>query len=123
MARYRCPMGTEARGRHTTLCYHGIRPGRNRRWACRCQVSGTGCARHCYPASQHLVEIVPASSQLFPAALALYRSRADKDWGLTDCASFVVMSERGLAEALTTDEHFRQAGYRVLLLESTAERS
>jgi hypothetical protein len=34
-----------------------------------------------------------------------------------------VMSERGLTEALTTDEHFRQAGYRVLLLESTAERS
>ena len=70
-----------------------------------------------------LVEIVPASSQLFTAALALYRSRADKDWGLTDCASFVVMSERGLAEALTTDEHFRQAGYRALWLESTAERS
>jgi predicted nucleic acid-binding protein len=70
-----------------------------------------------------LVEIVPASSQLFTAALALYRSRADKDWGLTDCASFVVMSEHGLIEAITTDEHFRQAGYRVLLLESTAERS
>jgi predicted nucleic acid-binding protein len=53
----------------------------------------------------------------------LYRSRADKDWGLTDCLSFVVMSERCLTEALTTDEHFRQAGYRVLWLESMAERS
>jgi predicted nucleic acid-binding protein len=70
-----------------------------------------------------LIEIVPASSQLFTAALALYRGRADKDWGLTDCVSFVVMRERGLTEALTTDEHFRQAGYRALLLESTAERS
>jgi uncharacterized protein len=69
-----------------------------------------------------LVEIIPASSQLFTAALELYRSRGDKDWGLTDCASFVVMSEHGLSEALTTDDHFRQAGFRALLLENTTER-
>jgi uncharacterized protein len=69
-----------------------------------------------------LVEIIPASSQLFTAALELYRSRGDKDWGLTDCASFVVMSERGLSEALTTDDHFQQAGFRVLLLENTVDR-
>ena len=36
-----------------------------------------------------LVEIIPASSRLFTAALELYRSRGDKDWGLTDCASWV----------------------------------
>ena len=69
-----------------------------------------------------LVEIIPASSRLFTAALELYRSRGDKDWGLTDCASFVVMSERGFSEALTTDDHFRQAGFRALLLENTTER-
>jgi predicted nucleic acid-binding protein len=69
-----------------------------------------------------LVEIIPASSQLFTPALELYRGRGDKDWGLTDCASFVVMSEHSLSEALTTDNHFRQAGFRVLLLESTADR-
>jgi uncharacterized protein len=70
-----------------------------------------------------LVEIIPASSQLFTAALELYRSRGDKDWGLTNCASFVVISERGLSEALTTDDHFRQAGLRALLLENTIDRS
>ncbi len=64
-----------------------------------------------------LVEIIPASSDLFTAALELYRNRPDKDWGLTDCASFVAMRERVLSEALTTDEHFRQAGFRALLLE------
>src|SRR5262249_38412083 len=69
-----------------------------------------------------LVEIIPVSSQLFTAALELYRSRGDKDWGLTDCASFVVMNGRGLLEALTTDEHFRQAGFRVLLLENIVDR-
>jgi uncharacterized protein len=70
-----------------------------------------------------LVEIIPASSQLFTAALELYRSRGDKDWGLTNCASIVVISERGLSEALTTDDHFRQAGLRALLLENTIDRS
>ncbi len=64
-----------------------------------------------------LVETVPASSQLINTALDLYRSRADKDWGLTDCISFVVMSERGLVKTLTAKDHFRQAGFRALLLE------
>jgi len=68
-----------------------------------------------------LVEIIPASSQLFTAALELYRNRTDKDWGLTDCASFVVMGERALSEVLTMDYHFREAGFRALLLEDTSE--
>jgi predicted nucleic acid-binding protein len=32
-----------------------------------------------------------------------------------DAASFVVMSERGITEALTTDQHFEQAGFVRLL--------
>lgn len=68
-----------------------------------------------------LVEVVAASSELFAAALELYHSRADKGWGLTDCSSFVVMGERGVTAALTTDVHFRQAGFRPLLLEDQAE--
>src|SRR5205809_540855 len=39
----------------------------------------------------------------------LYRLHQDKDWGLTDCISFVVMKERGLVIAMTADTHFRQA--------------
>jgi predicted nucleic acid-binding protein len=35
---------------------------------------------------------------------------------LTDCTSFVMMTENNLTEALTTDEHFRQAGFKALLL-------
>ena len=70
-----------------------------------------------------LVEIVPASSHPFAAALELYRRHADKDWGLTDCASFAVMGERALSEALTADEHFRQAGFRALLLEGEPQGS
>jgi len=38
-----------------------------------------------------------------------------KEWGLTDSVSFVVMQQVGITDALTTDDHFRQAGFRVLL--------
>jgi predicted nucleic acid-binding protein len=63
------------------------------------------------------VEIIPASRMLFDAGLDLYASRLDKDWGLTDCTSFVVMKERGIGDALTVDRHFQQARFRALLLE------
>lgn len=36
-------------------------------------------------------------------------------WSLTDCSSFIVMEERGLADAMTADRHFEQAGFRALL--------
>jgi hypothetical protein len=36
---------------------------------------------------------------------------------MTDCISFVVMQERGIFEALTTDHHFQQAGFRAILCE------
>jgi predicted nucleic acid-binding protein len=48
-----------------------------------------------------------------------YSQRLDKEWGLTDCVSFIVMQDRKITEALTTDEHFEQAGFRALLLEES----
>ena len=61
------------------------------------------------------IEIVPLSEELSEQALELFRNRPDKQWSLVDCVSFIVMQERGLTEALTTDEHFEQAGFRALL--------
>ena len=61
------------------------------------------------------VEIVPSSSLTLEAAYALYESRPDKEWGLTDCISFVVMQEHGVTDALTADRHFEQAGFMALL--------
>jgi len=40
---------------------------------------------------------------------------AGKQWSLVDAASFVVMQERGLVEALTTDHNFEQAKFNRLL--------
>lgn len=61
------------------------------------------------------VDIVAISQDLFDRAFQLYKSRFDKEWGLTDCMSFVVMTERKITNALTTDKHFSQAGFNVLL--------
>ena len=61
------------------------------------------------------VEIVPLSDDLYNAAFNLFRNRLDKEWGLIDCVSFVVMQRRGVFDALTTDDHFNQAGFRALL--------
>ena len=63
------------------------------------------------------VGIVPLTEDLYTQALNLYRTRLDKEWGLVDCFSFIVMRERQLTNALTTDGHFQQAGFRVLLRE------
>ena len=63
------------------------------------------------------VGIVPLTDGLYTQALNLYRTRPDKEWGLVDCLSLVVMRERELTSALTTDMHFQQAGFRVLLRE------
>lgn len=63
------------------------------------------------------VEISPLTEDLFARAFQLYRSRPDKEWGLIDCVSFMVMQEQGITAALTTDDHFRQAGFHVLLRE------
>ena len=60
-------------------------------------------------------EVIPASRDLLDRAMNLYRQHQDKDWTLTDCASFVVMRERGITSALTGDKHFEQAGFKALL--------
>jgi uncharacterized protein len=61
------------------------------------------------------VTIVRASSDWFERGLRLYEQRPDKDWPLTDCISFAVMSEEKLTNALTGDHHFAQAGFKALL--------
>ncbi|HEU4558200.1 MAG TPA: PIN domain-containing protein [Longimicrobium sp.] len=64
------------------------------------------------------VEIVPMSEKLYSEALTLFTKRPDKEWSMIDCVSFVVMTERGITEALTADGHFEQAGFKPLMREA-----
>ena len=66
-----------------------------------------------------LIEIVERTAELYRAAFDLFERRMDKEWSLTDCLSFVVMHQNGLTEALTSDEHFEQAGFKALLRQPT----
>jgi|GEM_PF-87763 len=61
------------------------------------------------------IEVVPQTSDLFRQSLDLYEQRADKAWSHTDCASFCIMQQRNILEALTHDRHFEQAGFIALL--------
>ena len=51
------------------------------------------------------LKIVPISQSLFDAGWQLYSQRLDKDWGLTDCISFVIMQQEGITIAFTSDKH------------------
>jgi len=57
------------------------------------------------------VEVVHADHASFQQALALYSTRPDKQWSLTDCMSFQLMWDRGVTHALAFDDHFWQAGF------------
>ena len=65
--------------------------------------------------SSQQVEIIQVVQATEEQAWDLFRERQDKDWGMTDCVSFVVMRDRDLQEAFTNDRHFEQAGFIRLL--------
>ena len=51
----------------------------------------------------------------FVAAKTYFRKHADHGYSFTDCTSFVLMRELKITAALTTDRHFKEAGFEVLL--------
>jgi predicted nucleic acid-binding protein len=65
--------------------------------------------------SSQNVTVIPQTSDQFQRALGRYEERIDKDWSLTDCASFLIMEAEGIEVALTHDQHFAQAGFKPLL--------
>jgi uncharacterized protein len=61
------------------------------------------------------VGLLPPTLEQFQAGQALFASRSDKEWSLTDCISISIMQQRQLTDALTTDRHFQQAGFRAMM--------
>ena len=61
--------------------------------------------------------VVEINKEIYNEAWGLYSNRTDKEWGLTDCASFVVMNRHAITKAFTNDHHFEQMGFKILLKE------
>jgi len=60
-------------------------------------------------------EVVHIDASLDAQAWQLLANRQDKEWSLVDGTSFIIMQQRGIIDALTTDHHFEQAGFVRLL--------
>jgi predicted nucleic acid-binding protein len=61
------------------------------------------------------IDTVWVAEPLHREAMALLVARPDKMYSLCDAVSFVLMRQRHVAEALTTDRHFEQEGFQQLL--------
>lgn len=61
------------------------------------------------------LQVVPLNRELVDRAIRMFEARPDKDWGLTDCISFVLMQQMEIYEAFTCDHHFAQAGFHALI--------
>lgn len=62
------------------------------------------------------IEVVWVDEDLHYEAVALLLARPDKTYSLCDAVSFIMMREAGLIDALTTDKHFGQEGFRRVLV-------
>jgi predicted nucleic acid-binding protein len=54
-------------------------------------------------------------AERFATCEAFFRKNRDQGYSFTDCTSFIVMREHRLERALTSDAHFRAAGFTPLL--------
>lgn len=61
------------------------------------------------------IETIWVSELLHREAMQLLMDRQDKTYSLCDAVSFVLMRQRRITEALTTDRHFEQEGFVKLL--------
>jgi len=57
------------------------------------------------------IRVIANSPEMFERAFEVYAKFTDKQWSLVDCASFEMMRDENLTEALTNDSHFEQAGF------------
>ncbi|WP_231506131.1 type II toxin-antitoxin system VapC family toxin [Planktothrix serta] len=67
--------------------------------------------------TERLGVFVPVTSELFKSAVKFYSQRLDKGYSLTDCASMLIMRQKGIQDILTYDKHFLQEGFNALLRE------
>ena len=64
--------------------------------------------------SSQRVVMAEVDHDLREDALRWFFRYEDKEFSFTDCTSFALMKREKLREVLTTDRHFKQAGFHVL---------
>jgi predicted nucleic acid-binding protein len=62
-----------------------------------------------------LTEIIPATHDEWERGFEVYRARPDKSWSLVDCISILLCRRQGIEDVFTGDQHFEQAGLRILV--------
>jgi uncharacterized protein len=65
--------------------------------------------------SSEAIDLELLGSDRFVASKQYFRKHSDHGYSFTDCASFVVMDEMEIRSVLTTDRHFKEAGFEILL--------
>ena len=63
------------------------------------------------------LNLIYTSKYVFHLALERFEDRQDKGYSLTDCMS-IFMEMNGVQDILTSDRHFTQAGFRILMRSS-----
>jgi predicted nucleic acid-binding protein len=80
--------------------------------------------RHSHLAASDFLETIERSKAIslewvgpsrYHTASQFFRKYSDKKWSFTDCVSFCLMQELNITDSLTSDHHFRQAGFNPLL--------
>ena len=61
------------------------------------------------------VKVIPQTRNSFEKGLSLYENRLDKKYSMQDCVSFVAMDEESITDVLTSDHHFEQEGFVILM--------
>ena len=59
------------------------------------------------------IQMIHVDERLLFEAWSYFQRHDDKEYSLTDCVSFVVMSELGIQTAYTFDRDFIQAGFLI----------
>ena len=65
--------------------------------------------------SSKVVQIIHITEEIEGQAWELFKRYSDKTYSFTDCTSFIAMQQFGLNEAFTSDHHFEQMRFTILL--------
>ena len=61
--------------------------------------------------------VIPQTRDSFLSGIERYRERKDKAYSLQDCVAMNVMESRMIDRVLTSDRHFQQEGFTILMEE------